>query len=195
MKKLITLLILLLIQIYSLMSLKAQTDKGNYLLGGQYTLVFSNKNVDNGSYANTQSAYEISPQIGYFIFNNIPIGLAFRYSYFKETYNQKTNTTTSYSLIPFVRTYFGNAKFKPYLHLGFGLGNEDHKSKDQQFLYNTYSKIFIYQLHTGLGMRLNKYILFDLGIGYDYETIKHITGKYKTSNKGINSTLGTIICF
>jgi outer membrane protein len=195
MKKLITLLILLLIQINSLMSLKAQTDKGNYLFGGQYTLVFSNKNIDDGSFATKQSAFEISPQIGYFIFKNIPIGLAFRYSYFKEIYNQETNTTTSLSLIPFIRTYFGNAKLRPYLHLGFGVGNEDHESKDQQSLYNTYSKIFIYQLHTGLGIRLNKHILFDLGIGYDYETINHVSGKYKTYNKGINSTLGTLICF
>lgn len=195
MKKITTLLILLLIQIYSLMSLKAQTDKGNYLFGGQYTLVFSNKNINDGSFATKQSTFEISPKIGYFIFNNIPIGLAFRYSYLNEIYNQKTNTTTSFSLIPFVRTYFGNAKFKPYLHFGFGVGNEDNKSKDQQFLYNTYSKIFIYQLHTGLGIRLNKYILFDLGIGYDYETINHISGKYKTYDKGINSTLGTLICF
>lgn len=201
MKRLILLYSILLIQVLTGMPGKSQTEKGNFLLGGQYSMVFSNKKAtDFDSNITKQTSLEISPQAGYFIFKNFSCGLEFRYSFFKKITVSEEIKVTSTLYIPFIRSYFGRGDYKPYLHLGIGMGNKTTQRDIGYYLMRNYSKVIIYEARGGIGIFMSDNILFDVGIGYNskIEKLKSITGiiyEHEASNNGVVGTVGFIYCF
>jgi hypothetical protein len=85
----------------------AQTEKGNFLVGG--TAGFqSNSN-------NTTIAF--SPNVGYFIAKNFAVGASSTLSSVKEDYQK----ITTFDIGPFARYYVGHSNFKPFglVQLGY----------------------------------------------------------------------------
>lgn len=118
---------------------RAQTEKGNFLLGGDFN--FQSKNdKDNAPRTNS---FGLGPKFGYFISDNFAIGLGASYFYS----NQKSWITddqgpagpirkfnngfrqSGFSIAPFVRHYIDlNAKFKFFSNLSVSAGKSRGRS-------------------------------------------------------------------
>jgi hypothetical protein len=78
----------------------AQTEKGNFLVGGNAGFQ-SNSN-------NTTIAF--SPNVGYFVKNNFAVGALSTLSSVKQDFLK----TTTFNIGPFARYYVGHSNFKPF---------------------------------------------------------------------------------
>lgn len=164
MKKLI--LSQLFISILFITTSFGQTEKGNFLLGGNASLrIHTYKLVNLNSY----KTFNFNPTMGYFIINNLALGIKtplfwqghntddydFRYgvSAFSRYYFLKTDKTS----------FFGSANF----------GLVGYKSKQ----LNTYTNNG-YNAGVGLGFAffLNKNIGFETEVLYDYSTEMNDSG-------------------
>jgi outer membrane protein len=184
----------------------SQTDKGKLLVGGQYGLNFSsytstfkgvNNSFENGKYR----TLEISPQVGYFIFKNVPVGIDLIYNHSKTTLQSSDSRSSSLALMPFVRYYFGQAKLKPYLHISAGPGWE--KTGSANFGWPEIiqkSKLFRYQLRGGLSAFFNDFISFDFSFGYKSNTqffkepmVDGTFTEWKVINNGLDAVIGVVV--
>ncbi|UAY53085.1 hypothetical protein [Ferruginibacter albus] len=86
--------------VLSIISVKAQTQKGNVLVGGD----ISHLNLDLQS-GNTIFAITIDPKMGWFIHDNKLVGAQFTFG----IATQKGATTINYGIGVFGRSYFGSA--------------------------------------------------------------------------------------
>jgi len=89
----------------------AQTDKGDWMVGGNMTI--------NTTKGNSEFAFQ--PSAGYFFANNFVAGGQFILNFSKQE-------DTKYSTLaagPFARYYFNisNSAFKPFLHADFSVGS------------------------------------------------------------------------
>ena len=189
----------------------AQTKQNQFLVGGQYSLNYSSNtstfNGSNNSFESGKSrSFQITPQVGYFIFNHAAAGIEFIYRYNKE-YGQEIQGVSNYDftknllLIPFFRYYFGNGKVMPYLHTGIGPGWQKTGSKNYSFPETTQkTKLLFYELRGGLAFFINQSVSFDFGIGYESQKtlfnepmVEGPSDKWNTLEKGIKSTLGIVV--
>lgn len=190
----------------------AQTEKKQFLIGGQYGLNFSTNTTtfngnDNSFVKGKMRSLKIMPQVGYFFLNNTAIGLEPLYSFEKNIGQENQGYADydyirSFSIIPFLRYYVGHGKFKPYLHAGVGPGWRKTGSKNYNFPEATQkSGVFFYELRGGLALFINDHISFDFGMGYESTKIIYkepmsdgSSDKWNTLQKGINSTIGIVVC-
>jgi hypothetical protein len=85
---------------------KSQINQGAFLVGGS---TYFNYNIPNGGGAN--SIFNISPNAGVFIVDNMAIGASFSYNLVKGG--------SSLSIAPFMRAYY-NKNFYGQLQVGYG---------------------------------------------------------------------------
>jgi Outer membrane protein beta-barrel domain len=89
MKKIIICLTAFLCTLYT--SAQTQTDKGNFVLGGNinYTLKTYDNSVYDFYYSNLtqENSFTINPNIGYFVNKNLAIGADVFYAYQQQKYN------------------------------------------------------------------------------------------------------------
>ncbi|MFT3935581.1 MAG: outer membrane beta-barrel protein [Chitinophagaceae bacterium] len=90
----------------------AQTDKGDWMVGGNVVISTPKNN----------SQISFTPSAGYFFANNFVAGALVNVS-FTKTGDEKN---TDLSVGPFARYYFNlkNSSFKPFLHADYTLGNK-----------------------------------------------------------------------
>lgn len=89
----------------------AQTEKGNWLLGGSASF---NTNTNSASY----TIIQLSPLIGGFVANKFAVGASIPLSYYKDSYRR----ISSLGLMPFVRYYFATTeKSSLFGHAAFGI--------------------------------------------------------------------------
>ncbi len=93
----------------------AQTDKGDWMVGGNMII-----NTTSGN-----SQFTLMPSAGYFFANNFVAGGQFTVSFAKQ---EETKYTT-FSVGPFARYYFNinGSDFKPFLHADFNVGSTSVK--------------------------------------------------------------------
>src|SRR6478609_4332223 len=101
-------------------SAQAQTEKGDWMIGGSMTI----------STATNYSQFALEPSAGYFFAKNFVAGASFSLD-FGKTGNQKN---TSESVGPFARYYFNlkSPTFKPFLHAEYNIGNMVTKFPDSK---------------------------------------------------------------
>ena len=85
---------------------KSQINQGAFLVGGS---TYFNYNIPNGGGAN--SVFNISPNAGVFIVDNMAMGASFSYNLVKGG--------SSLSIAPFMRAYY-NKNFYGQLQVGYG---------------------------------------------------------------------------
>ncbi len=187
----------------------AQTEKGKILLGGQSSLEFtsfsSKWETDSGSGDNGKTrALDITPQVGYFIANNFAVGLEMPYNYSKEIDGDDSYTTSSFTVVPFVRYYFGKSNLKPYLHGGIGPGwgktEIDYNSiSDPNFVFdpNFSTHLLAYELGGGIAIFLNDLVSLEFGLGYASASVKWFDKNDKMNRKntanGIGASIGIVV--
>lgn len=140
--------------IFSLTS-NAQITKGHWMVGGN--AAFSYSKSKPGSIIDSESfAMDISPNVGYFLFDKIAFGS--RVDYFLSSYKTNSENLTSEYLYaaPFVRYYFLEAENAINVFL--------ESSYRFNLLYNNYSSKF--GIKGGLAIFLNRNVAFEIALEY-----------------------------
>ena len=128
----------------------AQTEKGNWLVGGDVKLNTANKNT----------TIAFSPSAGYFIANNLAVGANVLFSYTKVN----DAKTTSIGAGPFARYYFGTMNIRPFV---FGDVNFV-STKTKVNSTATTSTGSSYDLGAGLAAFINRNVAIEGKAGYNH---------------------------
>lgn len=100
----------------------AQTTSGSMMLGGAFR-IYSQGQESNEDY--DYSELEFSPSFGYFVTDNLAVGLNFGVSTTKQDNGATSQKNTSFGLGPFARYYkfTSNEQFAFFAQAGFNFGS------------------------------------------------------------------------
>ena len=147
----------------------AQIEKGYWMLGGEARFYSTHSSQENGYDFPRSNGFSLSPNIGYFVVDNLAIGS-------KITFDI-TNSTTGVGIGPFARYYFlGSDKLlNVFVDARAGYGIAKHNDNTNK-IYNS----FFYGFKTGPVIFLNENIALELVL--DYSVGKNIQQKIKYDN-------------
>ena len=158
--------LLTLVLATAVMITNAQTDKGDWMVGGSFRL--------NTEENNTTIA--LTPNAGVFIIRNLAVGGNVGVDYSKLG----SNKTTDFRIGPFIRYYFTQANVRPILHGSFNYVNRQIKNVTS----NTEKGINFF-LAGGAAIFLNEQVSLDALLGYNHTKLKGFDG-----NGGFAMTIG-----
>ncbi|MDJ1501129.1 outer membrane beta-barrel protein [Xanthocytophaga agilis] len=152
----------------------AQTDKGNFMVGSS----IANLNFDED-----YSSIALSPTVGYFVIDNLVVGLtpSIGYTSSKAVIPGDTYKTTTLGIGPFARYYFGSGSVKPLVHADYSylhMKNRNNISGNEWQSTSSYSNV---KLGAGVAYFINNYVSVDgivsynrifLGSGNDVGSVK-----------------------
>jgi outer membrane protein len=157
----------------------AQTQKGSFTVGTQ----LSQGTFQFEDYFRSRT-FNFSPNVGYFIINNLNVGIQTNLGLssgkaidMSNTFNYRFN---SYSLMPYFTYFIGKNKLKPFVGASVGFGNSTIKERSQ----TTNSSQSTYGFYGGLSYFINPNI--SLNTALNYSNIKY---------KKFNSTQSTSLTF
>lgn len=110
--------------------LNAQTNQGNYLLdlsSSAFGLNFMTHKSKSDSYESDASknlTLNLSPKAGYFVIDNLAVGLDIRFSLIASNLGEDSRTTTMITAGPFVRYYVPTSNVLPFAELGCSFGSQ-----------------------------------------------------------------------
>jgi Outer membrane protein beta-barrel domain len=136
----------------------AQTEKGNWMVGGNINLAIVSDNSEVG----------LNPQGGYFIINNFAIGATVTMEYNKIG----ENSTTTFGAGPFSRFYFGTKNVRPFAHGELNFVSVKLKVPSTTNTENGNN----YFLAGGLAFFLNENVALETLLGYTHTKISGIEG-------------------
>ncbi len=165
--------------------LSAQTSKGKFLLGelsyvellgngviGSTNLgysTFQNKSDgDNDDSKDKQFSLNIVPRAGYFVIDNLAIGL----DVFLATESNKAmhdgykSSSTFFAVGPFVRYYIPTKKVLPFAEVNYSMGSRKGKSEFDGSEYSYSSAIKLYGAGLGVAIPIGEKVSFDAVAGY-----------------------------
>lgn len=172
--------------------LKAQTSKGNIMLGVStvFNIKGNNSDVTGFGYSSIKhksdaqnynepdadkiSGFNFSPKVGYFIVDNLALGLNIDYFWHREKRGQadNKNTVVTFGAGPFIRYYYPTSKVLPFAELNAGIGTiRDTYESD---VYDNVTKSSVTSLGIGAGIAapLSDKFTLDVLVGYSSTTIK-----------------------
>lgn len=135
--------------------LSAQTEKADWLVGGQLAL----NTVEN------TSSFVFSPNAGYFALNGVALGATLNVNLSKAG----NITSTQYSLGPFARWYFGRGFWRPFLNAGAGFATERVKIGSASSSANGFNWL----LGGGLAWFVTDNAALELTAGYNSVKLKN----------------------
>ena len=144
----------------------AQTETGDWMVGGSFRLNTGDNNTTIG----------LTPNAGVFIIRNLAIGGNIGFDYSKLG----NNKTTDFRIGPFTRYYFTQANVRPILHGYFNYVNRQIKVVTS----NTEKGINFF-LGAGAAIFLNEQVSLDALMGYNHTKLKDFDG-----NGGFAMTIG-----
>lgn len=153
MKKIVQMLLMVLVMASAA---NAQTDKGDWLVGGNLTI----------GTATGASQFTLQPMGGYFFANGFAAGLNVNLN-FTKTGDVKTSELGAG---PFARYYFNlkSPSFKPFLHAEYNLGNLVTKVPGLKSS-NTYGSFF---LGAGGAYFINSNVALEAVAGYNHTKVQ-----------------------
>lgn len=182
MKKIFFLLIILVSICFS--SSYAQTSKGNVMLGlspvisltgygsDMASLGFSSikyKSDEGDSDGDKMTNFGLIPEVGYFVIDDLAVGLDINVSYTSSKSEEGDKSSTSYMAAgPFVRYYFPMTKVSPFIELNSSFGKHVDKYEDEDFKTNITSLGGV----VGLAFPLGEKVTFDFAAGYNSLMLK-----------------------
>lgn len=142
-------------------SAHAQTDKGDWMVGGSMTI----------STATNNSEFALQPSAGYFFAKNFVAGASFTLD-FGKTGNEKTNAE---SVGPFARYYFNlkSPVFKPFLHAEYNIGNTVTKFPDSKSS-NTFGNFL---LGAGGAFFINNNVALEAVAGFNHTKVQGLSAE------------------
>ena len=136
-----------------IVSVKAQTDQGDWMVGGGFRLNTGETNTTIG----------LTPNAAAFIVRNLAVGgnIGFEYNKFGD------NKSTYFSIGPFLRYYFTQADVRPILQGSFNYIVRKENSTE---------KGINYFLGAGAAIFLNEQVSLDAVMGYHHTKLKDFDG-------------------
>ncbi|HYF30302.1 MAG TPA: outer membrane beta-barrel protein [Chitinophagaceae bacterium] len=147
-----------LLMVFTVYNVAAQTEHGNWLIGGSFVLNTNDNSTTIG----------LNPTAGYFVMNNLAVGGTVILNYTKFG----NSRSTTFGAGPLVRYYFGQTNIKPFVHGEFGLISEKTKVGANS---NTENGIN-FLLGPGLAGFLNENVALEALAGYSYTKLKDFDG-------------------
>lgn len=140
---------------------KAQTEKGDWMVGGNFGLNTSDNNT----------LISFTPSAGYFIVNNLALGGNFLLNSAKSG----NNKTTTFGVGPFARYYFTSQTqiVRPILQGSFNYTSTKTKIGNSASSTNTGSNYFI---GGGAAAFISRNVSIDAIMGYDHTKLKGDNG-------------------
>jgi hypothetical protein len=144
-----------------ILSAHAQTEKGDWMIGGSLTI----------STATNNSQFALEPSAGYFFAYNFVAGASFSLD-FGKTGNQKT---TSESVGPFARYYFNlkSPTFKPFLHAEYNIGNIVTKFPDSK----SSNTVGNFLLGAGGALFINNNVALEAVAGFNHTKVQGLNAE------------------
>lgn len=181
-------ILLSVIVLFSVCTLFAQINKGQYMVGGSFSFKY-----DNGSYGDDLHVQTFNgiPKVGYFFSDKLAGGLNISLTFYKNSSNGTTFTKSfGYSVSPFVRYYVlpASNRFNVFAEGSYGWGRAtSHQLLYGKDKYNTQS----YSFSAGPVFFVTPNVAIEFNVGYYNNSVrdeKPATGKVIT--KGIQTGLG-----
>lgn len=141
-----------------LYTVNAQTDKGDWLVGGRFDL----------NTAKNSSQFSFSPNAGVFVINNLAVGGNFGIDYAKSG----DVKTTSFGIGPFARYYFTTSNTKPLLHTAFNYISSKVKGPNTSITNNGFNFIAA----GGVALFMNQNVALEILAGYSHTKYKDFDG-------------------
>jgi len=137
----------------------AQTDQGDWMIGGNFRLIASDNNTVIG----------LTPNAGIFIINNLALGgnLDLVYSKLGD------RKTTDFGIGPLLRYYFTKANVRPILHGSLNFTSEKVKITNGASTTNNGINYF---LGGGVAIFVSDQVSLDLLMGYYHSKLKDFDG-------------------
>lgn len=195
--------------------LTAQTTKGKFLLGelsyieflGNGVLgstnfgytTFQNKSDGGNSDDSKDKMFSVNivPRAGYFIIENLAVGL----DVFLATESHKAmddaykSTSTFFAAGPFVRYYIPTKKVLPFTEVNYSIGSRTGKTEFDGNEPSTYKYgIQLYGAGLGLAVPLGAKVTFDVLAGYHAYVIKDMEDNYN-NERLVAGTVGLKLGF
>ncbi len=190
-----------------------QLEKGNCFMYGSSSMGLSTEKDSYTSGSTTTESskstyFDFSPSAGYFVIDNLPVGLKIQFNHSKTKNSNSSDEYTGNQIMagPFARYYFlAQEKLKPMAEAYVGFGSSKNTTKYSSGSYDYKSAIFSYSLGAGASYFLTEHVAFDALIAFDSmkytdkssnpEEAVRATSSDDSSNKyaGICINLGIVV--
>ncbi|MCB9201949.1 MAG: porin family protein [Flavobacteriales bacterium] len=138
------------------------------------------------------STFTVNPSFGYFVIDNLWVGLSSEITSTKNEYGGNTSKTSELSLLPTVGYYFPvDGKVKPYIQAGIGFASakqvEEYDGGKDEAKFSGLG----YSAGLGVDYFINNNVAFGLGVAYGGSNLKYSEDKKLVlKNNGITLGLG-----
>lgn len=139
-------------------SANAQTEKGDWLVGGRVDL--------NTGENSTQIRF--NPNAGYFVIDNLAMGGNFAIDYAKSG----DVKATDFGLGPFARYYFTKSNAKPLIHTAFNYISSKVKGPNTSITNNGFN----FLAAGGVALFMNQNVSLEILAGYSHTKYKDFDG-------------------
>lgn len=151
-------LLLAMLAIAALNVTQAQTEKGDWMVGGGLNL----------NTAKNNTVINLSPSAANFIINNLALGGNVKLSYAKEGVIK----TTTFGLGPWMRYYFTQANVRPIIQGNFNFISSKTRVNDASSTNNGTN----FFLGGGAAIFLSSHVSLDALLGYDHTKYNSLDG-------------------
>ena len=194
----------------------AQTEKGKFVVSGSTGLGFGNISselryygvLDAGDEYKT-STFSFTPGVGYFVMDNLAVGLSMGYSKSTKKWvrDGDTDSQSQTLLMPFAGYYFPiGGSFRPFLQIGLGYDSRLVKEESNNLGVLVVDKEeewggFAYSFGGGASYFIQDNVSFNLGLLYTAATLKAdvveggIIVKAEDKQGGLGANIGISVFF
>lgn len=187
-----TILLTTLLCFFALSAMEAQVNKGRMLLGVSTSFSYVNfgsdlldlgfstiKQKSNAAgyvepAADKMTTLNFLPKVGYFVINNLALGLDASIVSYNEKYGNSggTSSMTYFGLGPFVRYYIPGNKVMPFFEISSLFGSANSKYKSGTYSSSDKNSVTSLGGGAGLAVKLGDKVTFDMMAGYNSFTEK-----------------------
>lgn len=204
-----TLIIALAVGISSSGILSAQTTKGKFLIGeftnvsltgngtpmnmnlgwSSHKVKSDSRDSDNSN-SNKEFSLNLTPRVGYFVIDNLAVGLDFTlaYTHTKGNDGRYISNMTRFGTGPFLRYYIPSQKLLPFAEASYSIGSSKTAWEYDNFDDERTTKVQQYGFGIGLGVPLGEKVSFDNLIGYQ----SYIYKEKEDNEDNLRYIVGTI---
>ena len=174
--------ILLAIVFVSTNVILAQTEQGKYVLSGATGLQFISSNIeyeqDGQSQGDiTQSSFSFMPSVGYFVIDNLAIGLSANFISMTQKEQGRKYTNKSTMILPSAMYYFPVAgNLKPLVQVGAGIMSTVFEGDFSEPFYDSYKQEasgLAINFGGGAAYFINENVSLNFGLSYTMVNLKH----------------------
>jgi len=170
---------LLAIVLVSTNVILAQTEQGKFVLSGATGLQFLSSNIEveydgQSSGDMTQNSFTIIPSIGYFVMDNLAVGMTANFSSTTQKNEGYKTKTTSTMILPTVLYYFPVAgNLKPLVQVGAGLMSFSKENKNSENSYKDKFSGLALNFGGGASYFINDYVSLNFGVSYTMANLEN----------------------